>query len=168
MRTVSLMHSPALPATVIRRTPAGPVERDFVEDVTLLCVALSKDAEQLLLCLDGTWSQSAVDAAREWRRVASAERHAALDRRFGTGPEAAVRLHRLLEQVGPELRRTVVPQLPAWLRHVAEGVEPPVETPTGLRRTLAARIVKEALQPPPSRVAQGPSGGPDGPPSFRS
>lgn len=167
MRTLSVRHPPAPRETVVRRPPAGPAEREFVDDVTLFCVALSPDAERLLLGLDETRSHPAVDAARGWRKVASTERHAALACRFGSGPDAVVRLQRLLEQTGPELKRTVVSQLPAWLRHVAEGVGPSAEPARGLRRALAARIVKEALQPPPSRAVHGPSGGPDGAPKRR-
>ncbi|MEN9797227.1 MAG: hypothetical protein RL653_923 [Pseudomonadota bacterium] len=161
MRTLTAPPAP-LPETVIRRPPAGPVERQFVDDITLFCVALTQEPEQLLSCLESTWAQPAVEAACAWRRVASGERHAALARRFGPGPDSAVRLQQLLEQSGPELQRAVVPQLPAWLRHVSEGVEVPAVPPVGLRKALAARIVKESLQPPPSRTGPGPSGGSDG------
>jgi hypothetical protein len=160
MKTVSLKR-PSPPETLIRRPVGEGASREFVEDVTLFSVALSGDAERILLGLESGCAEGAVAAARQWRKVAPGERHRALAQRFGAGPTSAVRLQRLFELAGPGLKRAVVPLLPAWLRNVGDGVPVSDTSPTSLQRIFAERLLKEALQPPPSRGRTGPSSGLD-------
>ena len=165
MKTAALEPVPP-DKTLIRRSVRRPVDQQFINDLVLFTVALSDRAEWLVQGLDAESADRAQEDVRHWRRVAASERHAALAHRFGPCRESASRLQRVLESASLDLKRAVAAHVPAYLRHVLEGLELGGASGKGappLRDSLAARLVREANQPKPSRAPAGESRKPDEP-----
>jgi hypothetical protein len=138
--------------TRVARTPEQgrrPVNHvvGFPERLALYVYALHKERTPALLegLSDGPRARAAA-YVEDLRACDSAMRQARLTKEFGTLPDAVDRVHQLVVEASPPLRRAIVRHLPPALRSRFAHLDRPGDSWPPAMDALAARLVRETLR----------------------
>lgn len=125
---------------------AGPKDIDPVERIALFVCALKREgALELLEGFADEQKRRARSFARTVSTWDSSTRQGRLTREFGPRDDAVARVHELVLQAPPGLRRAIVEQLPLELRTSFPHLQKNGEA-SPVMRALAARLVREAMR----------------------
>lgn len=150
MKTVQMRSVERVSATHLRPTPPPVNDSDsFAAQLATFAVAMRKDAGPLLDSLVEELVPTAQRHAKALAAGTSADRQAALAKKFGLRRDAQQRLRDTVEQAGPLLRAEIHRLAPSWMRSwISDLVGDTANSSTvaPMVTALAERLIKEATK----------------------